>query len=429
MTRDEKLALSRRLARQWLPKTASGMVKAIAVLVYLLAGIIVHSHQTDALVRMENMEYISPVMIAVTANATKFYYLAGGVFMVCLLLTPLDKRAVTDQLQSIGLTNHAGMTPALLRKRKDPEHPRVTIWVFRNQSIPLSKWEDKQADIETALDVSIIQMRYDRGKTRVLLYTVPAQSDLPEVAEWEDDLLSPESFVLTLGEGMLGPATVNLAHIPHILLGGSTGSGKSVLLKLLLMQCLRKGAQVWISDFKGGVDFPPVWHEKCRMCFDEQDLLDLLTGLVEELERRKVLLKEAGCPNLDLYNKRAAEPLQRWIFACDEVAEVLDRTGLTKEQKEHLAKIESKLSMIARQGRAFGIHMILATQRPDASILPGQIKNNMDCRICGRADNVLSQIILDSTAAADQIPKHARGRFLMQDGTMFQAYWFDENRL
>ena len=94
-----------------------------------------------------------------------------------------------------------------------------------------------------------------------------------------------------------------------------------------------------------------------------------------------------------------------------------------------MGKIESKLSMIARQGRAFGIHMILATQRPDASILPGQIKNNIDCRICGRADNVLSQIILDNTDAADQISKDARGRFMMQDGTMFQAYWFDEQEL
>jgi len=82
--------------------------------------------------------------------------------------------------------------------------------------------------------------------------------------------------------------------------------------------------------------------------------------------------------------------------------------------------------MIARQGRAFGIHLILATQRPDATILSGQIKNNVNCRICGRADTILSQIILDSTAAAEQIPKDARGRFLLHDGTFFQAYWFDD---
>ena len=58
------------------------------------------------------------------------------------------------------------------------------------------------------------------------------------------------------------------------------------------MQSLHKGAEIYIADFKGGVDFPPVWHERCRMCFDENDLLELLTSLVDELERRKTLFKE-----------------------------------------------------------------------------------------------------------------------------------------
>jgi S-DNA-T family DNA segregation ATPase FtsK/SpoIIIE len=57
--------------------------------------------------------------------------------------------------------------------------------------------------------------------------------------------------------------------------------------------------------------------------------------------------------------------------------------------------------------------------------LPGQVKNNCDIRICGRADNVLSMIILDNTDAADRISKDKRGRFLMQDGTEFQGYWIN----
>lgn len=65
----------------------------------------------------------------------------------------------------------------------------------------------------------------------------------------------------------------------------------------------------------------------------------------------------------------------------------------------------------------------------DANILPGQIKNNLDFRVCGRADNVLSQIILDNTSAADQIPKDARGRFITGDGTAFQACLFDKGTL
>ena len=232
-----------------------------------------------------------------------------------------------------------------------------------------------------------------------------------------------------LGESYTGPVTVNLAHIPHILLGGSTGSGKSVLLKLLLLQALHKGAEVYIADFKGGVDFPDVWHEKCRMCFTEEDLRDTLDRLVEDLEHRKSAFKALGCPNIDAYNETAEQPNQRIVFACDEVAEVLDKTGADSERKKLLAQIENRLSTIARQGRAFGIHLILATQRPDATVIPGQIKNNMDFRVCGRADNVLSQIILDNTSAAEQIPKNARGRFITGDGTVFQAYLFDEGQL
>ncbi|MCD8321834.1 MAG: hypothetical protein LUC89_02990 [Oscillospiraceae bacterium] len=94
-----------------------------------------------------------------------------------------------------------------------------------------------------------------------------------------------------------------------------------------------------------------------------------------------------------------------------------------------MSQVTSYLSTMARQGRAFGIHLVLATQRPDATIIPGQIRNNIDFRICGRADDVLSQIILDSTDAADQIPKAARGRFITGDGTVFQAYIFDEDDL
>lgn len=110
-------------------------------------------------------------------------------------------------------------------------------------------------------------------------------------------------------------------------------------------------------------------------------------------------------------------------------AKLLDRTGRGKEDKERLAQIENKLATLARLGRAFGIHLILATQRPDATIIPGQIRNNMDFRVCGRADNVLSQIILDNTSAAEQIPKDARGRFITGDGTVFQGYLFDEGQL
>lgn len=165
------------------------------------------------------------------------------------------------------------------------------------------------------------------------------------------------------------------------------------------------------------------------MCFTEEDLRDTLDQLAAVLEHRKSAFKALGYPNIDAYNEIAERPLQRLIFACDEVAEMLDKTGADNERKKLLSQIESMLSTIARQGRAFGIHLILATQRPDATIIPGQIRNNTDFRVCGRADSVLSQIILDNTSAAEQIPKDARGRFITGDGTVFQGYLFDEEQL
>ena len=165
------------------------------------------------------------------------------------------------------------------------------------------------------------------------------------------------------------------------------------------------------------------------MVFTESDLLMTLVKLVHMLEQRKATFLSVGCANLDEYNQKLGCCVPRCIFACDEVAELLDRTGADNEKKKLLAQIENRLSTIARQGRAFGIHLILATQRPDAMIIPGQIRNNMDFRVCGRADSVLSQIILDNTSAAEQIPKDARGRFITGDGTVFQGYLFNEEQL
>ena len=433
MTQNEKFQIQRRntLRNLWqkLSGTPEFPVKLVLAALYLMGAAYVCVKQAAWRTLAGNIPLLSPLLKAAMEHALTAYLLAGAATLPVLLLYPFGRLAAKDQLQCIGLVNHAGMPPDLLRKRREKDNPRVTIWEFRNNSIPLQEWEKRQAAIETALGITIVKLTYAKGKSRVLVYAVPAGDDLPEKLEWKDSYLSPDSFVLTLGKGYTGPVTVNLAHIPHILLGGSTGSGKSILLKLLLMQALRKGAEVYIADFKGGVDFPKVWHEKCRMCFTEEDLCDTLDQLVEELERRKSALKALGCPNIDAYNEIAERPLQRLIFACDEVAEVLDKTGRSKEDKELLAQIENRLSTIARLGRAFGIHLILATQRPDANIIPGQIKNNMDFRVCGRADSVLSQIILDNTSAAEQIPKDARGRFITGDGIVFQGYLFDERIL
>ena len=375
---------------------------------------------------LEDIPLISPVFIVLVDLMLPALLIGGTFFILILFGTPYGFNKTSNEFQRIGMTNSAGEVPMLLSREKDKKYGNVEILEFDAVGIPLTEWEKERGYIEAALNVNIVKIIEGGNKRRILLHVVSADSELPDFIEWNDSYLSDDDSTLILGKSQLGMESVDLSKIPHILLGGSTGSGKSILLKVLLVQSLKKNEIVSIADFKGGVDFPRVWHDKCKMCFDEETLLKLLTELTDELEHRKTLFREIGCANLSDYNKNSTFPLQRYIFACDEVAEVLDKTGLTKEQKERIGLIENRLSIIARQGRAFGIHLILATQRPDANILSGQIRNNIDCRVCGRADTILSQIILDNTTAAEQIPKDKAGRLILHDGTVFQGFWIDE---
>ena len=372
---------------------------------------------------------ISPVFVAFLKLILPIVLITGTLVILILFGTPRGFDKTNGELHRIGMTNSAGEVPILLKREWDKKHSNVEILEFDGVGIPILVWEKERGYIEAALNVNIVKITEGKDKRHILLHVVPANTGLPERIVWDDKYLINDDSTLVLGQSQLGLESVDLSKIPHILLGGSTGSGKSILLKVLLVQSLKKNAIVSIADFKGGVDFPRVWHDKCQMCFDEETLLKILTELTDELQRRKTLFRETGCANISDYNKQSAVPLQRHIFACDEVAEVLDKTGLTKEQKERIGLIENRLSMIARQGRAFGIHLILATQRPDANILSGQIRNNIDCRVCSRADTILSQIILDSTAAAEQIPKDKAGRFILHNGTVFQGFWVDETNI
>lgn len=436
MRNDEKERLKSQTEKQYLwlrfkngcKSLKDNKAKCFILLAFYAVVILIWIFHKDRF-NLEHVYLISPAFVALSKLAFPITLIGSTILILILLGTPVGTGKITNGLQRIGLTNSAGETPILTAKTKDEKQSEVMVFEFDGVGIPLTEWENKRQRIEAALNVHIVKLTEGKNKRSILLCTVPAGNQLSSRIEWSDSYLIKDSSTLVLGKSLLGTVTVDLAKIPHILLGGSTGSGKSVLLKLLLMQAIKKNAVVSIADFKGGVDFPSVWHSECKMCFDEDKLIELLTELVDELQRRKVLFRGNECHNLDEYNKRTDKSLQRYIFACDEVAEILDKTGLTKEQKEKVSLIESRLSVIARQGRAFGIHLILAAQRPDANILSGQIRNNIDCRICGRADNVLSQIILDSTAAAEQIPKDTAGRFLLYDGTLFQAYLFNDNSL
>lgn len=348
--------------------------------------------------------------------------------IIIALGTPRRASRIQDNLTEAGFTNDLNFPPLLLSAYKGTyEHSRV--YEFDQNNIKLSRWDKEQEKIGTALGCFVVGVRQSAKGGRIVLDVVPMRSSLPDKVYWKDEYLPEESYVLALGEGLTGRVTLNLAEMPQVLLGGGTGSGKSLLLKCINMQAIKKKYAVFIADFKGGIDFGPAWHQKCKMVVEPQELLAVLEELTAEMERRRDLFVATGTPNIDEYNKAAGESLPRSILACDEIGEIMDKNGLDKEEKAMFAQIERYLSMIARQGRAFGIHLILATQRPSADLIPGQIRSNLVLRICGRADSILSRIILDRSDAAEQVPLDIPGRFITNTKQVFQGYLFDDNIL
>lgn len=404
----------------------SNIKSAIVVAAFIAAAAVTWSKRVDILEKLtSNIVFTYKGLVLDLLEIALGFLLIGGLFMVIVMVgTPIIAWRVQSALRRIGLVNHAGEAPILIKQRKGKN--KTIVMEFEANGLHRSKWEDVLPAIEVILNRNVVKVVEGRSKRRIYLHTVKAKNSLPEKIYWKEDFLSVENFELVLGESLLGQAMVNISKIPHILIGGSSGSGKSVLLKSLLLQAAKKGAKLYIVDLKGGVDFSPSWYMWSRLLYTDEELKPTLRELVDLLEMRKALLRESNCANIDEYNRKMTSPMDRIIFACDEVAELLDKTGRDKEGKERIAEYESMLSTIARQGRAFGIHLILSTQRPDANIISGQIKNNMDCRICGRADKILSQIILDNSYANDLIPKEGQGRFLTEDGTVFQGYLFDE---
>lgn len=353
--------------------------------------------------------------------------IVGAIMLVIFLGMPFDFILMRKRLSKIELKNRLGEIPQLIGYKKSNKKSTMLVYDFYTRGIPLSDWERKKDYIETALGIVVIDMYYIKGNQLLRIECVKSKNSIQSSITWNDTFLKFDDFQLNCGIGLGGrPVIVDLSNQNSMLIAGSTGSGKSVLLKNILYQCSKKGAEVYVADFKGGVDFvKPFWHEHVIFISTEEEVIIFLGSVIGEMERRKQLFLANEVSNIKQFNEEIGW-LPHIVFACDEVAELLDKSGLSKEAKAVIQEIEGKLSTLARLGRAFGIHLILATQRPDANILSGQIKNNLDVRVCGRADAVLSQIILDNTSAKDEIRKNQQGRFIMSDGTVFQGYWQEE---
>ena len=401
--------------------------KALIVIPTVYVGVMLFAmFMIKALLQKMGEPYSGKILEIVLYVFTAEMIFVGVFGFIQFLGKPFGAKRIEGELLDVGFTDNEGESPMLVSRTKDKNG---FILEFYSPRIPFVRYEDHMAEIETALNIKIVDVLPGKDKQHTIIKAVNGSGGKKNMIMWNDEYLSNDDFVLVLGESYFGIESIDISTTPHVLIGGGSGSGKSKLLKLLLMEARKKNAVIYLSDFKGGLDYPAIWHKACHIITEPEELDKQLERILQIMEERKHMLVDAGTPNIAEYNKKTGSDLSRIIVACDEIAEVLDKTGLDKEQKALIGQIESKFSTIARLGRAFGIHLMFATQRPDADVLKGQIKNNIGYRICGRADKVLSQIILDNSEGAEKISPNDQGMFLTNTGVLFKAYYVEDECL
>jgi S-DNA-T family DNA segregation ATPase FtsK/SpoIIIE len=221
--------------------------------------------------------------------------------------------------------------------------------------------------------------------------------DVAESAEFKG---SPSKLTVALGKDVAGGAIVtDLAKLPHLLIAGQTGSGKSVcigaILTSLLLQSTPDEVRILIGDLKR-VDFPGfngVPHLVVPVMHDSPQILNALYWTTSEMDRRYRLFARANARNIASYNEKhtGQDRVPYVVFIIDELADLMLQAPI---------QVEKQITRIAQLARATGIHLVLGTQRPSVDVITGLIKANVPARIAfATASAVDSRTIIDMTGA------------------------------
>ncbi len=221
------------------------------------------------------------------------------------------------------------------------------------------------------------------------------------------------SLPLILGEDTIGEQVVaDLAKMPHLLIAGSTGSGKSVALNTMLMsllcKCTPDELKLILIDPKRleFASYADIAHLLFPIVTDPKQAVPVLRWVVKEMEERYEKMAECGARNIFDYNKMQEEELPFLVVVIDELSDLMMTAG---------RDIEDLITRITQMARAAGIHMIVATQRPSVDVITGLIKVNFPSRISFRVTSKIdSRTILDC-AGADKLL--GRGDMLFLDVT------------
>ena len=214
-------------------------------------------------------------------------------------------------------------------------------------------------------------------------------------------LRSSATLPIPLGKGSAGETVVvDLTKMPHVLVAGSTGSGKSVFINTIV-SCLIKEktpaeVRLLLVDPKR-VELTPfngIPHLLTPVVVETDQVVGLLKGLIREMLSRYRRLEEVGVRNIEAYNNKMPEKMPMLVVAVDELADLMMSASFDVEQS---------LCRLAQLGRATGIHLIVATQRPSVDVVTGLIKANFPSRVSFAVTSQIdSRTILD-TAGADKL--------------------------
>jgi S-DNA-T family DNA segregation ATPase FtsK/SpoIIIE len=295
--------------------------------------------------------------------------------------------------------------------------PVVTTYEFKPEAgIKYNRITGLGEDLCLGLRAESILIERMAGKATVGIQVPNREREtiwLREVVESPEFIGSKSKLTLALGKDINGRImTADLASMPHLLIAGSTGTGKSVAINAMIMSILYKAtpeqARLILVDPKrlelGNYEGVP--HLYTPIITEPRLASYALRNAVKEMERRLKLLAEKGVRNIDQYNRLFGEehslslfepgetehrPLPFIIIIIDELADLmmLDQSN-----------VEESITRLAQMSRAVGIHLVLATQRPSVDVITGLIKANFPSRISFRvATKVDSRTILDANGA------------------------------
>jgi S-DNA-T family DNA segregation ATPase FtsK/SpoIIIE len=280
--------------------------------------------------------------------------------------------------------------------------PRVTRYELRlGSGVKVGKVRNLQQDIAYALAATEVRILAPiPGKSAVgveVPNTKPAKVTLGDVfSEYPD--ANDWTLPVGLGKDISGRAVFfDLAEMPHLLVAGTTGSGKSVMLNGLLTSLLlttdpRQVKMVLVDPKRVELSqFVRVPHLITPVVTDVKKAANALSWAVSEMERRYEVLEKAGVRSLDGYNDRGAEQMPYVVVVIDELADLMMTAA---------AKVEDAVIRLAQKARAVGIHLVVATQRPSVDVITGMIKANIPSRIAFAVSSQIdSRVILDTPGA------------------------------